>query len=460
MNAMKKTLLFLLLLSGIAAAPLTANALKVTSLPVDSAAVPMTLSTNTADEIKNERLKQDLKIITVDGNAYSGTESHRDSVREIVNLFLYDQYHHFQDPLAPYFMLMSKDAKLALGIGGAIRLRGWYDFGGSIPNRGFAPYLIPVPDDPANRRSLDGTPAGTALFLRVIGRNPVLGDIVGYVQTEFSAADNTLKLKKAYLTISDWTVGYTQTAFNDPAAEAPTIDGAGQSGKAGRSALQVRWDHDFQKPWSIGAGAAMPNGHVAADNVTTQSISDWFPDVAAYISYRLPHNAHVRLAGMLRVLPYRDLISKQNHNKIGWGAQLSAVLYPIPRLAIYAEANTGQGYSSYMGDLTIGQYDLINNPEKPGVMYTPWSLGLNIGCKYNFTPNVYACMALAEARNFDKFGANPDEYKYGLYGSWSVFWEPTPRLQFGAEYLHGRRNNVNHAHGSANRVDLLFQFSF
>lgn len=457
---MKKTLLPLLgIMIAALAAPSTAEAFQVSRLPSDSAA-QMTLSTHTADEIKTQRLKQDVKIITTGSDALSGSESHLDSVRDIVDLFFFDQYHHFQDPLAPYFMLMSKDAKLALGIGGAIRLRGWYDFAGSIPNRGFAPYLIPVPSDPENRRRLDGTPAGTALFLRVIGRNPVLGDIIGYIQTEFSAADNTLKLKKAYVTISDWTIGYTQTAFNDPAAEAPTIDGAGQSGKAGRSALQVRWDHDFKRPWSIGAGIAMPKGQVAADDVTTKTIGDWFPDIAAYVSYRLPHSGHIRLAGMARVLPYRDLMISRNRNRFGWGVQLSAVAYPLTRLAIYAEANTGQGYSSYMGDLSIGQYDLINDSKKPGTMYAPWSMGLNIGCKYNFLPNVYACMALAEARYFDRSGASPDEYKYGLYGSWSIFYEPTPRMQLGAEYLHGRRNNVDHSHGSANRIDLLFQFSF
>lgn len=436
-----------------------AKAITVTSLPKDSTV--MTLKDYTADEIKTRKLKQEVKIISLGGSdAVNSTVSHEDSVQKLVDLFFYDQYHHFQDPLAPYFMLMSKDAKLGLGIGGAVRLRGWYDFAGSIPARGFSPYLIPVPSDPEHRRALNGTPGGTAIFLRIIGRNPVLGDIIGYVQTEFSATDNTLKLKKAYVTISDWTIGYTSTAFNDPAAEAPTIDGAGQAGKAGRSALEVRWDHNFRKPWGIGASVAIPSSQVQADNVTTKAISDWFPDVAAYGSYRLPHNGHVRLAGTLRVIPYRDLISSKNRSKIGWGVQLSSVVYPIPRFAIYAEANTGKGYSSYMGDLQIGQYDLINNMDHPGQMYAPWSLGLNLGCKYNFRPDLYACMALAEARYFDHYGAGPDEYKYGLYGSWSIFWEPTTRMQLGAEYLHGRRNNMDHSHGSANRVDLLFQFSF
>lgn len=30
------------------------------------------------------------------------------SEQEMINMFYYDQFRHFQDPLAPYFMLMSK----------------------------------------------------------------------------------------------------------------------------------------------------------------------------------------------------------------------------------------------------------------------------------------------------------------------------------------------------------------
>lgn len=420
----------------------------------------MTLQTHTADEIKSARLKHDQKIITL-GSASAPDAARLDSIRKLVDLFYYDQYRHFQDPEAPYFMFMSKDAKLGMGIGGSVRMRAWYDFAGSMPANGFSPYLIPVPGDPAHRRRLGATPGGTSLYLRVIGRNPLLGDVVAYVKGEFSGGDdNHFKLKKAYVTLSDWTIGYTNSVFDDPAAEAPTIDGAGQAGKGGRSAVLVRWDHRFRGKWSMGAGAMIPSSQVNDSDASTEPIDDWFPDIGVYGQFNLPHDGHVRLAGLMRVLPYRDLIAARNRNRIGWGVQLSSIFYPVPRLAVYAEANTGRGYSTYMGDLEIDRLDLMPCVDSPGKMYTPWAMGLNIGCKYNFRPNLYACMALAEARYFDRYNNVPDRYKYGLYGSWSLFWEPTPRMQVGAEYLAGKRVNSDGTHGSANRVDVLFQFSF
>lgn len=417
---------------------------------------PMSLQTHTAAEIKTEKLKDNHKILFVG----DGERASNDSIRQLVNLFYLDQFQHFQDPLAPYFLLMSKDAKLAMGIGGAVRMRGWYDFAGSMPTNGFVPYMIPVPGDPAQRRKLGGTPGGTAIFLRVIGRNRTLGDVIAYIQGDFSADDYHFKLKKAYVEINDWTIGYNSSTFKDPDAEAPTIDGAGQNGTTGVSAMLLRWNHAFDKHWSMAASLEMPSSQVDADGTLTKKISDWFPDVVAFGQYSWSHSQHLRLSGMLRVIPYRDLVSLKNRNVLGWGVQLSGIIYPLNRLAVYGEFNTGQGYQSTMGDLSIGNYDLVTNHSESGRLYAPFAMGLNAGLKYNFLENVYACVALGEARYFPRYSVERTDYKYGLYGAVNLFWEPTPRMQTGIEYLIGRRTDFNHQHGSANRIDVLFQFSF
>ena len=44
-----------------------------------------------------------------------------------------------------------------MGIGGAVRMRGYYDWGGAMPSAGFSPYLIPMTPDPASMRHLDAT---------------------------------------------------------------------------------------------------------------------------------------------------------------------------------------------------------------------------------------------------------------------------------------------------------------
>lgn len=419
----------------------------------------MTLATNTADEIRTETLKNSHKILLLPA---SGTDkASDDSIMHLISRFYVDQYRHFQDPLAPYFLFMSKDAKLAMGIGGAVRMRGWSDFGGSIPTNGFIPYMIPVPKDPSQRRKLDGTPDGTSLFLRIIGRNRLLGDIVCYVQGNFQGDGHTFKLKKAYTQFMGFTIGYAPSMIEDSEAEAPTIDGAGQNGLAKDARMLVRWDRSFRNsPWSMAACLEMPRSRVGSDDMTTQALSDWFPDILAFGQYNWADGSHVRFTGMMRVLPYRDLVSGKNRNRIGWMAQISGVVYPMNRLALYCVANTGQGYASLLTDLAIGKFDLVAEPDIRGRMYAPFALGLNIGAKYNFRHNLFAGLALSESRYFPRLNVKDSTYKYGMYGAINLFYEPTPRIQVGIEYLIGKRRNFNGEQASANRIDALFQFSF
>jgi len=441
-----KRILFAAVVAGVALAPVTAQT-------IDSS-----MSTMSPEEISKAKMKQEHKVVFLG----DGMQAPPDSVMRMINMYYIDQFHNFKDPLAPYFLLMSKDANLSMGVGGAVRMRGWFDFDGSIPANGFIPYLIPVPANPELRRRIGGTPGGTSLFFRVIGLNTAVKNFNAYIQCDFSGPDDVgFKLKKAYVSIQDWTVGYATTTFSDPAAEVPTIDGAGPNGKASRTSMLVRWMHSFTPHWSMAASVEMPSGRVDADNAVTGKLADWMPDYVVFGQYGWSHDQHVRLSGLIRVLPYRDLVAGVNRDVVGWGVQLSGVVKPLNRMAIYGILNTGRGYGSYMGDLSVGNYDLVSTGDRPGRMHAPVALGMAAGFKYNFKYNLYACAVYGHARYFNRHDSLiPDDYKRGHYLAVNFFWEMTTRLQTGVEYLYGRRTNFSGSHNHANRVDLLFQYAF
>ena len=60
------------------------------------------------------------KIVSLDHEQLSQHE--KDSIMEEMSAFYYDQFRHFDDPNAPYFMFMSRDGELSLGIGGVVRM--------------------------------------------------------------------------------------------------------------------------------------------------------------------------------------------------------------------------------------------------------------------------------------------------------------------------------------------------
>ncbi len=118
-------------------------------------------------QVLMDSLMNDHKIIFYG----QGDDPQADSIRTLVEHFYYDQFRNFQDPAAPYFLFMSRDANLAMGIGGMVRMRGYFDWGGSVNQPAFSPYFIPVTKDPLTKNRLGTTPAGTAVVI-YISRKP------------------------------------------------------------------------------------------------------------------------------------------------------------------------------------------------------------------------------------------------------------------------------------------------
>lgn len=415
--------------------------------------------TRTLMEQQMDSLAASHKVINIDGAKGVG-QAYRDSIQSLVNKFYYDQFRHFQDPAAPYFLFMSKDAQLAMGIGGCVRLRGYYDWGGAIPASGFAPYLIPMTPDPTRMRQFGTTPAGSTLFFKVIGRNKMLGDYQLYIEANFNGYQGRdFHLKKAYATVNEFTIGYANSTFSDPAALPPTVDAQGPANKISPTNLLVRWLHPFRKNWSVALSVETPEFHIAADSAT-KKCAEWLPDVAAFIQYQWSKSQHVRLSGILRTLSYRDMLTERNHNRVGWGLMLTSVFAPHPAWTVYANVSTGRGYESMGGDLQIGSYDLVARPGRPGEMYTPWGLGWNVALQYNIRPNLFVSANYSQSRYLPQKPVDASEYKMGQVIAVNAFWNLTPRMQVGAEFDIGSRTDQIGARRWARRVGAMAQFSF
>lgn len=401
------------------------------------------------------------RIIHIDDGKVKVDRPVSDDIREKIISFYYDQFRNAQDPEAPYFMFMSKDANMLMGIGGVVRMRAWYDWGGSVPSPGFVPLLIPMTPDPAKDKHLGTTPAGTCLYFRLMGESRLLGHYQAYIEANFNGySSRDFHLKKAYLTTRDFTVGYASSTFSDPAAVPSTVDAAGPSNKLARTSVLVRYMPRISRHWLAAVSVEAPDKQIGADGTTTEERSDYMPDFSAFMQYDWGRAQHVRLSAIVRSLPYRDLKAGRNHNPLGWGVQLSSVSHPCRQLTAYVTANYGAGYAGMGGDLVTGAYDLIADPETPGRLYAPRSLGWCLGLQYNFTPELFVTLIGSQTRLLAQKQISPDEYKYGLLGTFNIFWNPSPRIQLGAQIDLAKRQNFSHEHRYARRFGLMGQFSF
>lgn len=390
------------------------------------------------------------------------SESQTDSLKNLLNIFYYDQFRHFQDPQAPYFMFMSKNGELAFGVGGQVKLKGYFDWNGSIPSINFAPYEIPIPKDPAAMRNLSASPQGTGLFFTLLGHNHKFGNFIAYFQADFSGYNHRgFRIKKAYISIRDWTAGYTTTTFEDTKAEPSTVDGAGPNGINSRKNMLVRYSHTLKNKWSIAASVEFPSQSITTEVGETEACTPYIPDFSAFGQFQWGGgSSHLRLSGLIRTLTYRDLLLNRNFNLTGWALQLSTIVNPVSQIDIFGIASIGKGHASYTTDLGNGNVDLVPDTDNPGKLYAPTASGFVIGVQYFFTSRLFSNIAFSEQVYYPKKNSEKNLYRYGLYAVGNIFWDITPRFEMGLEYLYGKRKNFDGSQASADRIMIQAMLSF
>lgn len=448
---------------GIAATGIGASAAVTGAYPTVEGASGASDSTKLyADEIMRKELLAHTKVIYLSNKKDNEPEVDNDSIESLIARFYSDQFRNSRDPEAPYFMFMSRDANLAMGIGGVMNVEGWFDWNGSIPGGKFTTYNIPMMKTPENWRSLGASASGTNLFFTIIGRNTKIGDFMAYIQGGFNGYGNSgFKLKKAWLQWRDFQVGLAPTTFSDPAAQPDVLDPEGSNGKLTRTNVLLRYMHTWKGRWTVAGSVEFPNSQPDVDDKLTSKCNDYVPDIAAFGQYQWDRGlSHVRVGGIIRTMTYQDLVTDRTHHQTGWGAMLSTVVQAGRMLQFTGQASVGQGISAYTGDLSNGNYDLLAIPDEAGRLYAPFVWSATVGVKATWMNNLTSTVALGTLRNFTKDGAPGDAYHYGQYLAVNTIYKFTPRLQVGLEYLAGKRKNVNGDHSNANRLMALLTVSF
>lgn len=394
-------------------------------------------------------------------NAVVLTGSSQQVHKAVLNALLDTRDLHFQDPGVPRYLLIDKEGSTVLGIGGYVEGVAMADFRGAIDGYGFTTYDIPVPADNTMRRRYGADMSHTTIFLKLV-RNTRLGILNAYVQTNFTGDDGGygLKLKQAYVSLGNVTMGLTNSTFSDPSAGIPTIDYQGPSGQVGCKNILLRYRVDFSQGWTFAVSAENPKSTLRAldgrEEKTTQSV----PDFPAYFQYAWGTGSHVRASALVRNLSYRDLVDGRNRYKTGYGVQLSGV-YDINKIVdIYYQGAYGRGIAHYVNDLDGTGYDLIGSASKPGEVIAPRTVSVVAGLQYNITDKLFISGSYSFNRLYDQSQLGGDAYRRANYVVANMFYSPITDLQLGIEYLHGTRKNVNLEHDNANRLEIMAKYSF
>ncbi|MCH5318566.1 MAG: porin [Paramuribaculum sp.] len=370
---------------------------------------------------------------------------------------------HFNDPKPPRFLFLDSEGKVALGIGGNVKGTLLYDFDGAIDNGpAFSTFMIPVPNNPAQKNQFYGTANHSTIFLQLVGRSK-LGYYQMYVQTQFVGdgyAGYGLKLKQAWMGLGNVKVGLAPSTFVDQLAGTPTIDDYGPIGENTAKNVLIQYRPQVGAHLTFAISAEVPDATYTTDADLQEKINQRFPDIPAFVQYQWQGGqSHVRLTGLFRNLSYRDLVAGKNKFVRGWAVQLSGLVNMANVVTLFYQGAYGRGYGRYINDLSGNNFDLVPDGSN-GLMKAPRTLNYELGLRVNLSSKAFLAGSYSQARVFDWKGFGNDGYKYGQYVSTSFFYYIMPSLEWGLEYLHGVRNDFDGQSGHANRINTMIKFNF
>jgi hypothetical protein len=376
----------------------------------------------------------------------------------------------FNAPKTPSFAFMSKSQKYMMGIGGYVKGTMSMDFNGAINNPAyFTTSAIPINPQPGNDMLMQFNANQSTLFYNLVSLSESKTKFGAYVNMNFSGTGYTPEIQDAYITYGDLLLGRTTSLFTDAAAIPPTIDSEGPNGLTYKTNDVLNFRSRMGRHFSAGIGLEMPSTDFTVSH-EQRITNQYIPDIPSYLQYAWGpnNNSHVRLSSLIRNVNYRNVAQDKNDIISTYACQLSGLVTVKQKLVFYYQFVYGNGLTPYIQDVSGLKLDFVprieNNrkdKDKVGKLEHVNSMAYYAGLQYNFTPRAFMSCTFSQV-DIDLPDNYEDTslYKEGYYLAANFFWYAKPNVQFGAEYLYGKRVNQNNESGQANRLQVMLQYNF
>jgi hypothetical protein len=286
------------------------------------------------------------------------------------------------------------------------------------------------------------------------------GILRAFIEGDFAQENDTFRLRHAFGQWKKVLAGKTWSAFVDTAATPEEVDFEGLNGRINVRQSQVRFMPTIGQNYEFQLSLEDPNPEIQNGQGVTRA-----PDLVASGRFQVLDRLHVKLALLGRQI--RGQVAQEFGGSVdkeyAWGSTLSG-RFQTPRWderdSLLFQLNAGNGIGRYVNDLSsVGNFDGIFNPDTGKLElfdvisgYVSWQHWWRGSIRSNFT-----------------FGAvevdNPgfvegSAYKQTLRFSTNLLWTPTPRIDIGAEYLWGRRENEDGNNDTATQIQMSARYRF
>ena len=344
-------------------------------------------------------------------------------------------------------------------LGGFVRVVTSADFDGSVASNDFIVSSIPVPQPWDNKGRFGLDASASRLNLEVVQKIEGIGNLKFYIESDFRGASDVFRLRQAYVSFLGITAGQTWSFMYDAAATAPSIDIQGDDSRTFFRTPLIGYSRRFGDHFSAGAAIEYPKAKITT-TTGVKSVAQRIPDFSLYVQYK-GAAGHLKLAGVMRGVQYGNTGNEKIESEFGWGVQLSGSVKPAKFLTLYAQGIYGAGIGRYINDLAYLSVDLMPDYNEAGVMRALPMYGVSFGARADLSKKFYVAASVARAQMTDwKCYTMPSDFHKGSYASGTIFWRAFKNMTVAAEYLYGKRENIDHQSGQANRVQLMLKYDF
>lgn len=386
---------------------------------------------------------------------------HRDTA--VLRVLVQNAPDYFNAPDMPRFAIVGKERKFYLGIGGFLKASVSYDLGNPIENPlCFVTSSIPMDNPPGNSSLFQMSAGASNLFFNFVALPHTKNQIGAYINFDFSGngANYGFSLKSAYFTYKGFTLGYKPSLFTDGAAAAPTVDQQGPNAMTFLFNTVLNYQYAFNKHWKVGVGLELPVLNATYNDYTYQ-INQRVPDIPFYIQYSWADSqAWLRLSGLIRNMYYQDMKSGKTVDEVGYGIKLSGVTKLARNVKMFSQCIYGEGVGSYIQDMQGLGMDIVPI-ENSGKLEKVKAWASYMGVQWRISPKFLtsATYSVVEAY-MPENSVEKDAYKHAQYLVANLFYNITPSVQAGIEYLWGSREDTGGNFKQDTRLQSAIRVNF
>lgn len=290
------------------------------------------------------------------------------------------------------------------------------------------------------------------------------GAMRAFIEADFAAESNTMRMRHAFGRWQRWLVGQTWSTFSDPEAEPDGLDFEGLNAIALLRQVQVRYTLPISETSSLSGSAENPRCSVSGDARCVSQFPDlvlrWRQDQPAW----MPKAGHLQAGALVRYITAEPLAAANDVRKaFALGLSLSgdlAVSRTGEKDRVKFAAYAGRGYGSYLTDLNAaGGQDAVYDPVQDRLLPLT-AQAIYTGFEHWWDERLRSTLTagFVWVDNLDLQPGNA-YYRTSRY-SLNLAWSPVPRLDLIVEALTGRRVNKDRSSGWATQVQAGGRFLF